>query len=257
MSYLGCLPIFLVIVASGTFCLAYIIAVVRGDVSAAFPYISDTGAEVPESCIFGQFLNIASFLAFCTIYVRYKAVKALAGEEDTWLRRTNKISAGLGFLSAFGCSIVANFQEHTVVEIVHIIGAGFTFIGGVVYCFLQTAMSYHMYPDYNGLLICRVRLFVCMLAFGSLISTIASAAVALTQYKVKDRFHWNPDEPGYSAHVVSTVSEWLTALTFLGYFFTFVQEFRKFDLEINTRPLVRHLDEDPFEGTNERTRLLA
>lgn len=62
---------------------------------------------------------------------------------------------------------------------------------------------------------------------------------------------------GYSAHVVSTVSEWLTALTFLGYFFTFVQEFRKFDLEINTRPLVRHLDEDPFEGTNERTRLLA
>lgn len=117
-----------------------------------------------------------------------------------------------------------------MVEIVHIIGAGFTFIGGVVYCFLQTAMSYHMYPDYNGLLICRVRLFVCMLAFGSLISSIlwkcilelinscnvkfkllkmglcwhivlkiisaiASAAVALTQYKVKDRFHWNPDEP--------------------------------------------------------------
>lgn len=24
--------------------------------------VSDTGAEVPESCIFGQFLNIASFL---------------------------------------------------------------------------------------------------------------------------------------------------------------------------------------------------
>jgi hypothetical protein len=29
----------------------------------AFPYISDTGALPPESCIFGQALNIGAFLS--------------------------------------------------------------------------------------------------------------------------------------------------------------------------------------------------
>lgn len=39
MSYLGLLPIALVLVAASAFCLSYVIAVIRGDVSAAFPYI--------------------------------------------------------------------------------------------------------------------------------------------------------------------------------------------------------------------------
>ena len=38
-SHLGLLPVFMVLLASGTFIISYIIAVVRDDVSAAFPYI--------------------------------------------------------------------------------------------------------------------------------------------------------------------------------------------------------------------------
>lgn len=262
-SYLGLLPVSLVLLAATSFCLSYIIAVIRGDVNAAFPYISDTGAEVPESCIFGQLLNIVAFLAFCTMFVRYKAVQALAGEEDRWLRRMNRISMFLGCFSAFGCSMVANFQEGTVVEPVHATGAGLTFVGGLLYCLLQTCMSYHMCPDYNGQYICRVRLAVCLVSFMCLVTTVVSAAVALvlwSGYKAegKDKFKWRPDQPGYIPHVISTVGEWMTALTFLGFFFTYVREFDKFSLGVNMRPLVRHLDDEPLESLpNERSPLLT
>ncbi|KAK6189679.1 hypothetical protein SNE40_001682 [Patella caerulea] len=267
MSSLGYLPITLVILAFATFIATYIIAVVRGDVSAAFPYISDTGAEIPESCIFGQFLNLTACLAFCTMYIRYKSIQSIAGDEDVWLRRMNKISFIMGIISAIGVSMVANFQR-TEVEPVHFTGAALTFILGLLYTFVQTGISYHMYPDYSGIYICRVRLAVCLTSLASfIIIYLAAAAAGYAVYEWnrhthdESKFKWKPDDPGYAAHVVSTAGEWMTAITFMCYFFTYVREFFKFELNIAMRPLVRHLDEEPYyydrESSDERTRLLA
>ncbi|XP_059177367.1 DNA damage-regulated autophagy modulator protein 2-like [Physella acuta] len=266
MSHLGLLPISLVLLAMITIGVSYIIAVIRNDVSAAFPYISDTGSERPESCIFGQFLNIAAFLAFCTMYVRYKAVEAIAhgSEDDPKLCRLNKCATFFGMVAALGVSMVANFQEGTNVEIVHIIGAGLTFVPGVLYCLVQTALSYHMFPSYNGSYICRIRLALSVVSLLSLILTIVAAVFAIHEWNSKehtpDKFKWAPDDPGYAAHIVSTSGEWVTAFTFLSFFFTYVQEFNKFELEIRTRPLVRHLDERVETRNrgeiNERTKLL-
>jgi hypothetical protein len=63
---------------------------------------------------------------------------------------------------------------------------------------------------------------------------------------------------GFTAHVISTIGEWVTAFTFLSFFFTYVREFQKFQLTIVTRPMVRHLDEEPCvdQEPNEHTRLL-
>ncbi|CAL1527658.1 unnamed protein product [Lymnaea stagnalis] len=267
MSHLGLLPISLVLLAMITVGVSYIIAVVRNDVSAAFPYISDTGSQRPESCIFGQFLNIAAFLAFCTMYVRYKAVEAIAHNtvDDPKLCKLNKGATFLGMIAALGVSVVANFQARTNVEIVHVVGAGMTFISGVLYCFVQAGLSYHMCPDYNGLYICRVRLALSISSLTALIVTIASAGLAINEWNThkhtEDKFKWAPNDPGYVSHIVSTVGEWITAFTFLSFFFTYVQEFNKFELEIRTRPLVRHLDErieQPVnQEINERTKLLA
>lgn len=41
----------------------YIIAVYNEHVEPGFPYISETGSFSPESCIFGQFLNVAAFIS--------------------------------------------------------------------------------------------------------------------------------------------------------------------------------------------------
>ncbi|XP_046373349.2 DNA damage-regulated autophagy modulator protein 1-like [Haliotis rufescens] len=262
-SALGFLPIALVLLAAGTFVVSYVIAVVRGDVTAAFPYISDTGAKIPESSVFGQFLNLAAFISFCTMYIRYKMIDAISTGEDRWLVRMNRFTMVMGIISSLGCSMVANFQEGTEVEAVHISGAFLVFVGGVIYTFLQAGISYHMYPDYNGLRICRIRLTICLTSLTCLIITLAAAGVALYKWNAvphtKTKLKWDEGDPGFTAHIVSTIGEWLTAFTFLSFFFTYVRDFQKFRLTITTHPLVRHLDEEPYldQTPNERTHLLA
>jgi hypothetical protein len=54
------------------------------------PYISDTGAYPPESCIFAQFLNFGALLVGVDVYIRYKQV------ED------HKAIELLGILESFG-----------------------------------------------------------------------------------------------------------------------------------------------------------
>lgn len=256
MRGLSYLPISLVLVSLTTFALTYIISVARGDVSAYFPYISDTGTKVPESCIFGQFLNIAAALSLWTMYVRYKLVQALAGDEDSRLRRLNNVSLFLGIFSSLGLSLVANFQE-TSVEPVHIAGAALVFGFGVIYAFIQTFLSYHMHPDYNGLYICRIRLFISVLSLVCMIITFVAATISRIKGQPPDRLHWKPEDPGFVAHITSTIGEWITAVTFLLFFFTYIRDFQKVKVELVAVVTVRHLDEDPSLGPNESTRLLA
>lgn len=52
---------------------SYLIAVLNNHVGAGFPYISDTGALPPESCVFGQFLTINAFLSmYMYIFLVFK-----------------------------------------------------------------------------------------------------------------------------------------------------------------------------------------
>lgn len=55
------------------------------------------------------------------------------------------------------------FQE-TSVEFVHVIGASMVLGFGVVYEFLQTAISFQMHPSYNGLRICKIRLVISIIS---------------------------------------------------------------------------------------------
>ncbi|KAL3843026.1 hypothetical protein ACJMK2_020984 [Sinanodonta woodiana] len=243
------LPISVVVLSVATFVCTYIIAVVRGDVSAIFPYISDTGTEIPESCVFGQFLNMAAILALGTMYVRYKLVQTLGGHEDSRLRCLNKAGLVMGVLSAFGLTLVANFQE-TSLEPVHVTGAALVFGVGVLYEFVQTALSFHMCPNFNGKLICRVRLAISIISFIAMI--IAFSAAGVSHYENQsvagnktERLHWRPEDKGFTAHIISTVGEWFAAIAFLTFFFTYIRDFQKIDFELRSSMRVRHLDEEP------------
>lgn len=44
---------------------SYIVAVLEGHVVPTVPYISDAATYSPESCIFGQLINIGSVLCEC------------------------------------------------------------------------------------------------------------------------------------------------------------------------------------------------
>ncbi|CAG2054225.1 unnamed protein product [Timema podura] len=56
------LPISVFVLIPTTFVITYTCAVLLGHVEPGFPYISDTGALPPESCVFSQLLGIASVL---------------------------------------------------------------------------------------------------------------------------------------------------------------------------------------------------
>lgn len=66
-------------------------------------------------------LNIVSFLVALTIYVRYKQVEQYYRDhmspESTKILSRNMIALWLGWISAFGLSIVANFQETNVFRV--------------------------------------------------------------------------------------------------------------------------------------------
>lgn len=247
-------PLSLVVLSLLTFITTYIIAVSQKHVTPYLPYISDTGSKSPESCIFGQLLNISTMLAFATMYVRYKLVASMVNIDSTRLHLLNKISLGFGIIAAFGMSVVGNFQESNVL-IVHLIGALMVFGVGALYAILQSIISYKMYPEYNGLSICRIRAAISCFSSICFITTFAAAAAAGKNYK-NDPLHWQPEMKGFAAHIVSTASEWLLAISFLSFFMTYIKDFRKVEIDIAGRVSVSHLDDCTSDYLNERSPLL-
>ncbi|XP_035674473.1 DNA damage-regulated autophagy modulator protein 1-like [Branchiostoma floridae] len=231
---LSFLPIGLGLWTTATMVTTYIMAVLRGDVVPDFPYISDTGDKIPESCVFGQMLNISAFLSLGTMYVRYKQVEAMNRSDSRCLRLLNKAGLWVGLLTSVGLTLVANFQEGNV-KAVHFIGAALVFGMGVVYSCLHTVVSYRLYPAYASLRQCRAR--AAITAVGAVAMTIAFGTAMVANYQwathehAHDRLHWQPGDPGYAPHVASTVSEWIMAIAFLFYFFTFIPDFQLTEMD--------------------------
>ncbi|XP_064635073.1 DNA damage-regulated autophagy modulator protein 1-like isoform X1 [Lineus longissimus] len=263
---LSWIPMFLGCLTVVTFFVSYAIAIYEGDVAAYFPYISDTGANTPESCIFGEFLNIAAFLAFITIFIRFKLVSSFTRDTIRSVKILNVIGMVIGAISSFGLTMVANFQDNKI-EVVHIIGASFVFGLGVAYTWVQVAISFLMYPDYNALTICVVRAVMSCISTISMVMAFVTAMIARTAWTNSGphdhpRQKWQPTDPGFDEHIVSTFSEWVMAIAFVLYFFTFIRDFQKIKLKVTVDPLVQHLGEAPpprnvAPAANETSGLLA
>ncbi|XP_077868915.1 DNA damage-regulated autophagy modulator protein 2-like isoform X2 [Saccoglossus kowalevskii] len=231
---MGWLPMSVGVMVMATFTISYSISVSLGHVPAEFPYISDTGTYVPESCIFGQLLNIAAALAFATMYVRYKNVIEYNHNEDSRVLLWNKIGLVMGSLAALGMSMVANFQEHNILD-VHLFGAFMCFFLGTVYAYIHSWISYQFCPIWSSKQACMARLVLASLCLFSLLFTSIFAAVAQSKWEGEKPTKWSPEDGGFPEHIVSTVSEWILAVSFLLYFFTYIREFQKIRMEANIR----------------------
>jgi len=237
------LPFTLIVWTYITFSFSYILAISRGDVDVFFPYISDTGARKPESSIFGQMLNISACLALLTLYVRYKQVEGYVDdvkiEHTETVEKLNKFSMIVAVFVCLGLSIVANFQETSVI-IVHFIGAIMTFGLGTVYELIQAYITHKMHPEINGKGVFVARLVIAILSACFFITcTVSGALVKMVDRDGKINIHWDPSDPAYYIHLTSTISEWCLAATFLSFFFTFLKEFQFISLHTTTR-LHRH-----------------
>ncbi|XP_042367179.1 DNA damage-regulated autophagy modulator protein 1 isoform X2 [Plectropomus leopardus] len=222
------LPVFLVIWSSSTFIVSYIIAIYRRDVDIIFPYISDTGANPPESCIFGLMTFISACAGICTIYARYKYVDKLSADTSVVSPRLNKTALVLGLLSCFGMCVVASFQEITV-TVVHDIGALLFFISGVLYIILQSVISFRAYPFGSSMCVCRTRLGIAILAVVAFFPTVICAF-----FVKQTELHRDTTDKEYPFHVASAVCEWIVAFSFICFFLTYIDDFKLFTLRVKT-----------------------
>ncbi|CAB1345962.1 unnamed protein product, partial [Coregonus sp. 'balchen'] len=195
------LPTFLVIWSSSTFIVSYLIALFEHHVDVIFPYISDTGANPPESCIFGLMTVITAFAGMATIYARYKFVEKL-----------NEKAGG-----------------ETTVTSVHDAGALLFFFSGVLYTILQSIISYKAYPYGCSLALFGMRTGIATIAFLAVSPTVI-CAVFVTQTTL----HRKTEDEDYVFHLVSAVSEWIVAFSFIFFFLTYIHDFKKFTLKLRT-----------------------
>ncbi|XP_036386240.1 DNA damage-regulated autophagy modulator protein 2b [Megalops cyprinoides] len=241
------LPVTLVIWTSATFVFAYVTAVMLRHVDPLVPYISDTGTMAPERCVFGIMLDISSFLGIATTYVRYKQVQALTTPEEYGIHRINLLGLVLGWTSSIGMCVVANFQKTTLFSM-HLVGAILTFGVGALYILVQTLLSYRMQPHVHGKGIFWARLAVGIWSSLSIASMFVSSVImysSLPGVDVEKKLHWIPGETGYTAHIISTISEWSLALSFVSFFLTYIRDFQKITLRAEADLQCNHLYDSP------------
>lgn len=238
------LPVVLGCFAIIAFFTAYGMSVKREDVSAIWPYISDAGSRAPESCIFGQFLNMAAVIAFVVMYIHYRHVKEFNVTDMPIILKLNYWSLWIAAFTCLGLSMVANFQETNSLP-THLTGAIMVFGLGTLYCWMQAFISHLMRNQAtSSALSSCTRFILSALITVFFIITLAAGGAASAAYKEQHKnmsdmapeLKWKKTDDGYNAHLASTFSEWLMSICFLLYFLTYFREFQKINVIIQIRP---------------------
>ncbi|XP_057712145.1 DNA damage-regulated autophagy modulator protein 1 isoform X2 [Corythoichthys intestinalis] len=184
----------------------------------------------PTSSHFSDATWTCCFLTsgMATIYSRFKFVEKLSEETRVVNPQLNKTTLVLGILSCIGMCVVATFQE-TAVTAVHDVGALLFFVSGVLYILLQTVISYQAFPHESSITVCRVRLAVTVIASLAFFPTVICA------FFVKQTdLHRVKDSKDYPFHVASAVCEWVVAFSFVCFFLTYIDDFKRFTLRVMT-----------------------
>lgn len=229
---LGWLPLLTSLLLPLTFLVTYVWSVLLGHVEPDFPYISSTGAYPPESCFFGQMLNIIAALMAWTVWIRHQIILDYCNKCVT--KRTipsrSRYAAYTGYVAAFGVAIVGNFQSSNVGSI-HILGAALAFGVGNVYIWFQAALSYALEPNVNSRVISHMRV-LCSVAC-SCMNIVTVVFSGLHTIANEDVVYWTTDKwwkycrNKWTYHVVATASEWVLAICFCATLLTFVPEFKR------------------------------
>lgn len=189
----------------------YAISVSTDKVHYLFPYISSTGTTAPASCYFGIFLNLSSVCAFLSIYYRHSYLEKCIHECENLpdnsegsvtfknkMHAINDVSFFLGALSAFGLTIVANFQSAHI-QSIHFVGAGLVFIVGGIYCWMQVYLTHigkHMKTNYSCWCykLFTIRLILAAGITMNLVLVIIGVVVSAQQIgHTNIVMHWTPD----------------------------------------------------------------
>ncbi|XP_059618968.1 DNA damage-regulated autophagy modulator protein 1 isoform X1 [Phlebotomus argentipes] len=241
MSKLYLLPIAVYLLFQVTFLGTYIAAIVQGHVVPTIPYISDAATYSPESCVFGQLINMGCVLLGIVIYIRFRQICVLCDYHADLRDSTAKLNGRalwIGFGSCLGISIVANFQE-TNIHVIHLVGAFLCFGLGTVYFWIQAVISYYLQPYVGSMFKAHVRLFLSVVCTIFFIMVAVTGIISHILFRGEDPRKWYPSDGGWKYHVASSISEWIVATTFCFYILTFTDEFRSLSVD---HPTIRILE---------------
>lgn len=240
MSNVYLFPIAVFLIFQVTFICTYIAAILQGHVVPDIPYISDAATYSPESCVFGQLINIGSVLLGIVIYIRYRQIIRLMHHHldlvDT-TQKLNYVGLWIGLVSCFGISIVANFQE-TNVRIVHFVGAFTCFGLGTVYFWIQALISYNIQGYLGSLTVAHIRLGLSVFCTIFFIIVAVTGVISHILFNGDNPRKWYPSDGGWKYHVASSISEWIVATLFCFYVLSFSDDFRV--ISVDHPPIVLH-----------------
>ncbi|XP_056290050.1 uncharacterized protein LOC130206221 isoform X2 [Pseudoliparis swirei] len=207
---LSFLPAALVVWTAAAFVFAYITAVVLRHVDPLLPYISDTGTMAPERCLFGIMLDVSAFLGGGSDGGR-RAQAEPAEPRRAAARPDQLLRDGRGRQLP---------EDHAVLHAPG--GRGADLRGrGALHPGPDAALAPHAAAPpqqeclpgparHRGLDSGQHRHHVCVVR-GDVQQSARSG-----------RLHWTPGETGYTAHIISTVSEWSLAFSFISFFLSYI-----------------------------------
>lgn len=259
MTWMNCfggsafIPIILVLNTGTCFIVSYFIAYGDGHIFPIWPYISDTGARSPESCYFGQLLNMSAMLAIIFGFLRYQMLESYFEQAliiSTRLRVINAIAFIMMVMAGFGMSMVANFQE-THVGVLHYTGAALTFGMGGLYILAESYLAVRVQPVFTSHAVPSVRAILGVTSLLSIIMTVVGSQISYSIWDGStdnEEFHWSSDDPGYAWHLVATGCEWFSGICFLTFFLTMIPEFACFAPSIRINLNLQLMNYDNLEG---------
>ncbi|XP_044304067.1 modulator of macroautophagy TMEM150B [Varanus komodoensis] len=170
------LPMVLTVGGIIGFWAVFAMAVANGSVNVteAFPYISTCGAYPPQSCLFGQVLNLGAFLGVVICYLRYQQVRDYGCHSHL-----NLAGLILGIFFAIGASLVGNFQQYNQLE-THLVGAFLAFVIGIVYFWVQAFLTNRVNPRHGGPWMAPLRFSLSFCSAAFFIGTIVLFTLGLT-----------------------------------------------------------------------------
>ncbi|XP_048781313.2 DNA damage-regulated autophagy modulator protein 2-like [Ostrea edulis] len=209
-----------------TVCLSYTLAAIKNDTEADFPYISKTANDDPQRAIFAQMVTIGSVLYGMCSTMRYLSIKAdlLSCSVSRGYHRLNIACLCVGLLVCLGNSLLGNFPTdgyNSYFKGPHYVGAAMAFIGGVVYGWIQTRLSWVL--DRKQRWTGRVQLLliiwttVALLTFG----------ISKTVYELqKSKGYGTKENELRDVYLASTITEWILAFSIAGFPLTFIRDFK-------------------------------
>lgn len=191
------------------------------------PYISEGGTYAPQSCVFSQILNVACVLFGITLYTRFRQIKLLMcfhPDLEKSTSRLNYYALWSGSISCTGLNIVANYQLQSLAS-VHYIGAVVCFASGILYCWLESNISYNVHPHTGSIRMAHIRFTLAAISSYFFFVTVVTSCTF-----VRNVLH-ESSEDGCEYLGVSVWSEWIVALVFCFYLLSFSHEFRHIEME--------------------------